>query len=66
MNAKCDNCGKVSGEDDLNEIVRLYERVDAGDEMPAGECPACGALAYLVKPKKAKKAKTKKKAKAND
>lgn len=25
----------------------LFGRVDAGGTMPAGECPACGALAYV-------------------
>ena len=46
--AKCDNCGKVTDEDKLNEARDLHERVGVGGEMPAGECPACGALAYLV------------------
>ena len=55
MNAKCDNCGKITIESMLNEARDLHQRVDMGGEMPAGECPACGSLAYLVdeKPKKA-------------
>lgn len=48
MNAKCDNCGLVTPEDKLNEIKDLSQRIDAGSEVPDGECPACGALAYLV------------------
>ncbi|HEX7246456.1 MAG TPA: hypothetical protein VF245_12925 [Solirubrobacterales bacterium] len=44
--ARCDNCGKVSKIEDLAEPSRLSERLDPGGSLPAGECPACGALAY--------------------
>ncbi len=30
-----------------NAIQDIYERVEAGETMPAGECPSCGALAHL-------------------
>lgn len=50
--AKCDNCGKVF--DDLEELdgyKDFWSRVEIGKEIPAGDCPDCGAFAYLVKPK---------------
>lgn len=46
---QCDNCGAVRPEDELIEPAHLWERLDPGSEAPAGECPDCGALAYLVK-----------------
>jgi hypothetical protein len=46
--AKCDNCGTVYDDDELDSIGDLFERVAPGDIMPAGECPDehCGALCY--------------------
>lgn len=51
--AKCDNCGGTFHTNELNEPKRLAERLDhpIGHPdciEPAGECPKCGALAYLV------------------
>lgn len=43
--ADCDWTGKA---EELNDIRNLGARVCAGEEMPAGECPVCGALAHLV------------------
>ena len=44
----CDNCDWSSPDyADLNEIRHYSQRVDVGGTVPAGECPACGALAYL-------------------
>lgn len=40
------NAPKPGGEV-CNEIRDLAERVEAGAEVPAGECPKCGALCYL-------------------
>jgi len=46
---KCYNCDKITAEDELKTIVRYHERVQPGDTgVPAGECPACGCLAYVV------------------
>jgi len=45
---ECGNCdwrGRVS---ECNDVHRLLDRVEAGGEFPAGECPKCGALTYLV------------------
>lgn len=51
MQCKCDNCGHVCDEDDLNEPAHLHERLDRPLDdpdciVPAGECPKCGALSY--------------------
>ena len=35
-------------EDRLAQPEELWERLDPGSEVPAGECPDCGALAYLA------------------
>ncbi|WP_341744656.1 hypothetical protein [Azonexus hydrophilus] len=43
---QCDNCSSSYTEDELNEAKDLEMRVDAGGEMPSGECPQCGALCY--------------------
>jgi hypothetical protein len=47
----CDNCewsGKLEELRDPPENC-LWERLDPGSEVPAGECPACGAFAYLIR-----------------
>ncbi len=41
----CSNCG-WEGVSDISEIDDLLERVDAGEIMPHGQCPECGALVY--------------------
>ena len=33
----------------LADVEDLWMRIDPGGEVPAGECPACGALCYMVK-----------------
>jgi hypothetical protein len=49
----CGNCGGLFMERqlrcNLEEIPDLGQRLDPGGEVPVGECPECGALAYLVK-----------------
>lgn len=54
VKCRCGNCDKVWDIADLNEAKRLHERLDypIGHPdciEPAGECPACGALAYEQK-----------------
>ncbi|MDA8140730.1 MAG: hypothetical protein M0036_18950 [Desulfobacteraceae bacterium] len=46
--ARCDNCGKTFHDQGLDPIRHLHMRVDVGGEMPAGQCPSCGALAYRL------------------
>jgi len=49
--ARCDNCEWVGPEDKTKpwfESDRYVERLDVGGEVPAGECPECGAWAYRV------------------
>lgn len=48
----CDNCGRevpASEVKHLRFIHHLAERLDAGAEVPAGECVECGAFVYLPK-----------------
>ena len=45
--AVCDNCLLHCTVSALDSIVDLEQRLDAGGEVPAGQCPTCGALAYL-------------------
>lgn len=50
---RCDDCGWIARPEDLNAIEDLEARLDypIGHPqcvMPAGECPECGALSYLI------------------
>lgn len=47
---RCDNCGKVAAIESLAPVEDLDCRVEAGGEVPAGQCRHCGALAYLMRP----------------
>jgi hypothetical protein len=44
----CANCDWTGQEDECNIPKRLWERMAPGDTYPAGECPECGALAFLI------------------
>lgn len=48
--AKCDNCSVTHDILALEPIKDVEQRLDCGSEIPAGECPECGALCYVVKP----------------
>src|SRR3990167_1944713 len=48
MKTECQNCGKNRDADELHPIRDIHERVTAGEPMPAGECPDCGALCHPV------------------
>ncbi len=41
---ECNDCGWTG--DNVKPVRDLHERVLAGDTMPAGQCPACGALVF--------------------
>ncbi len=49
---RCDNCtwtgptSKLGCQ--LEDVPDLSIRLDPGGEVPAGECPECGCLAYEV------------------
>ena len=49
----CDNCNKDFSVKKMRvvfpNIPHLSERLDIGGEVPAGECPECGSLVYVVK-----------------
>jgi hypothetical protein len=47
----CDNCSRryrsvKSLKHAFPDIPDLLQRIEPGGEVPAGECPACGALVY--------------------
>jgi hypothetical protein len=47
----CDNCGRrypatCTFKHVFPDIPDLFQRLDVGGTVPAGECPACGALVY--------------------
>lgn len=44
----CDNCDWTGYERDTTYINDYNERVDPGGVAPAGQCPKCGCLAYLL------------------
>jgi hypothetical protein len=46
---ECGNCTWRGDVNDCNEIHGLLDRVETGEEFPAGECPKCGALTYLIR-----------------
>lgn len=53
MRYQCDNCNKAHAPEDcktLAECSRVFERLDPGSEVPAGECPDCGAFVYVARP----------------
>lgn len=47
---ECDNCGRFWAQHDLKDSPDLYERMDPGGPMPAGDCPDCGAFCYDTRP----------------
>jgi hypothetical protein len=47
--AACQDCEWRGTVADCNEPADLWERVEPGERVPAGECPDCGALCSLVK-----------------
>ena len=49
--AKCQECEWEGDTQACDELRNAHERVQAGDIMPAGQCPECGAAAMLVERK---------------
>jgi len=46
--SECQNCGGIYPQSQLKEVEHIEERVGAGEEMPSGECPDCGAVCHLI------------------
>ena len=46
---ECGNCDWKGAAAALDAIEDAQERLSPGETVPAGECPECGALAYLAK-----------------
>ena len=46
--ARCDSCGLECPQHRLAKPKDLALRLDPNGVVPAGECPECGALAYLI------------------
>ena len=48
---KCYNCNWIGTADTMDRLIfNLDNRLVPGGVIPAGECPECGALAYLSFP----------------
>lgn len=45
---ECGDCDWAGKESETKEIQDLGQRVDAGAEFPAGACPECGSLAWII------------------
>ena len=48
IKCRCDNCDWTGLSQELEDIVDIQERINAGCIVPAGECPCCNALAYYA------------------
>ncbi len=46
-NARCDDCGAIHNIADLDWIADAEIRLSAGEQVPAGQCPDCGACAHV-------------------
>lgn len=51
--AQCQDCGWEGDAGACHPLRDVAERVAPGEEMPAGECPRCGAAAMLVRARNA-------------
>lgn len=47
---ECGNCGEQWRLNQLVEIKDLLRRLEPGDTVPHGQCPACEALCCEVEP----------------
>ena len=45
---RCEHCGGLYEGRDMDPINEPETRVIAGKPVPAGQCPNCGALAYVI------------------
>jgi hypothetical protein len=45
---KCDDCNHECPASELEMITDIEIRLTAGSEVPAGECPKCFSLSYLI------------------
>ena len=43
----CDNCEWTGTIEEDEELRDFWSRVQPGDTVPAGDCPECGAFAFL-------------------
>ena len=46
---RCDDCQHEEHWETLGDIEDIGQRINAGHEVPAGECSECGCFSYLVK-----------------
>lgn len=49
---RCDDCGHECPADELDMIADVEQRLTPGYTTPAGQCPECGALAFIVEEEK--------------
>lgn len=48
MKVRCDNCEWKGEREETIEPSDLFERLDIGGIVPAGECPKCHSLVYRI------------------
>lgn len=48
--AACQDCDWEGKASECKEIADYEDRVGAGEDVPCGECPECGALAHIIEP----------------
>jgi len=48
---KCDDCDWTGTAGQTDMVSDIQERLTPGGVVPAGQCPECGALAYLIEDK---------------
>ncbi len=44
----CDNCGEVVSNKKVEPIRDAEQRLTPGEETPAGQCPECYALVFVL------------------
>ncbi len=50
MRIECGDCDweGTDADTDLSDVEDLLQRIDPGSEVPAGPCPKCGSLCYVL------------------
>lgn len=52
MKTQCQNCDAIRDASELAPYRDFWSRTEIGQEIPAGDCPDCGAFAYIIRESK--------------